>query len=147
MGQGSIGNEGKSLSGDQVVPQTQSSVARTRIGVDLIKVKRIAGLMERYGARFLQRVFTERELAACGDRPERLAARYAAKEAVSKALGTGIGPVAWGEIEVVNDDAGRPELVLHGGAADLAAGLGLRQWAISLSHTQDQAIAFVVANG
>jgi holo-[acyl-carrier protein] synthase len=125
----------------------RSPITRIRTGVDLIPVGRIAALLDRYGERFARRVFTDRELAACRQRPERLAARYAAKEAVSKALGTGIGRVSWREIEVVNDAAGRPELVLRGRAAELAAELGLRQWSVSLSHTQEQAIAFVVAAG
>jgi len=118
-----------------------------RIGVDLVKVERVAALASRYGERFTSRVFTDRELAACHQRPDRLAARFAAKEAVSKALGTGIGKVNWRQIEVVNNAAGRPELVLTGAAAALAAEQGLDQWAISLSHTQEQAIAFVVATG
>jgi len=136
MGAESASNEGR-----------QVRLPVTRVGVDLIEVCRITDLMARYGGRFLLRVFTEHELSVCGDRPDRLAARYAAKEAVSKALGTGIGRVAWREIEIVNDDAGRPEVALYGEAAELAAELGLRQWSVSLSHTQEQAIAFVVANG
>jgi len=92
-------------------------------------------------------VFTERELAACKGRPDRLAARFAAKEAVSKVLGTGIGQVAWRDIEVVNDPAGRPDLRLDGQAAQLAGELGLHIWSVSLSHTQEQAVAFVVAAG
>jgi len=118
-----------------------------RVGVDLVQVRRIAVLLERYGDRFARRVFSGRELAACGRRPQRLAARFAAKEAVSKALGTGIGPIGWREIEIVNDDAGRPELVLGGAAAKLAAELNLHEWAVSLSHTQEQAVAFVMATG
>jgi len=145
------------------LPITRPPVTPIRIGVDLIEVKRITALLEKYGERFTSRVFTDRELAACHGRAagtpsrhlhlrqvqvmqgERLAARFAAKEAVSKALGTGIGPVAWREIEILTDASGRPELVLSGAAAELAAELGLRQWAISLSHTQEQAIAFVVS--
>ena len=89
--------------------------------MDLIEVGRIVYLLDRYGERFAHRVFTDRELEACKGRPERLAARFAAKEAVSKALGTGIGQVAWREIEVVTDSSGRPELRLDGRAAGLAA--------------------------
>jgi holo-[acyl-carrier protein] synthase len=124
-----------------------SSITQIRTGVDLIDVGRIVSLLDRYGARFAHRVFTDRELEACKGRPERLAARFAAKEAVSKALGTGIGQVAWREIEVVSDSSGRPELRLDGRAGELAAELGLHLWSVSLSHTQEQAVAFVVAAG
>ena len=118
-----------------------------RTGVDIVPVERIAALLERYGGRFTGRVFTERELVTCNNRVERMASRFAAKEAVSKAFGTGIGPVSWREIEVINDDAGRPELVLTGRAARLAQDLGLSTWTVSLSHTEEQAIAFVIAAG
>jgi holo-[acyl-carrier protein] synthase len=118
-----------------------------RTGVDLIQVQRIVALLDKYGERFARRVFSDRELSACGQRTDRLAARFAAKEAVSKALGTGIGRVGWREIEIVNDAAGRPTLELSGRAAELAAELGLREWSVSLSHTQEQAIAFVIAAG
>ena len=124
-----------------------SFITRIRTGVDLARVDRIAALLDRYGARFAHRVFTERELAACQGRPDRLAARFAAKEAVSKVLGTGIGQVTWRDIEVVNDPAGRPDLRLDGRAAQLAGELGLHIWSVSLSHTQEQAVAFVVAAG
>jgi holo-[acyl-carrier protein] synthase len=123
-----------------------------RVGVDLVEVARVKNLIDKYGARFIRRIFTPREQAACGRQSarwqvERLAARFAAKEAVAKALGTGIGAVAFCEIEVVNDDLGRPELVLYGGAAELGRELGLQHWAISLSHTREQAVAFVTALG
>jgi len=116
-----------------------------RVGIDLVEIKRIAVVMDKYGERFTRRVFTDRELAICHHRPERFATRFAAKEAVSKALGCGIGRVSWREIEVVTDASGRPELMLHGSAAELAAELGLGEWAVSLSHTAEQAIALVVA--
>ncbi len=119
--------------------------APLRVGVDLIEVERIVALLARYGDRFSGRVFTERELALCGRRPDRLAARYAAKEAVAKALGTGIGAVSWREIEVLVDESGRPVLHLHGAAACIALELGLRHWDVSLSHTQAHAIAMVAA--
>jgi holo-[acyl-carrier protein] synthase len=118
-----------------------------RVGVDLVEVDRIGSLLERYGDRFAGRIFTCRELEDSCRRPERLAARFAAKEAASKALGTGIGAVSWQDIEVINDEKGMPQLCLTGAAADLASLLGLVEWAISLSHTNDQAIAFVVATG
>jgi holo-[acyl-carrier protein] synthase len=116
-----------------------------RVGVDLMDVERIARGLERYGERFYARFFTESERTQCEGNPQRLAARFAAKEATAKALGTGIGDVKWTEIEVDCDDRGRPRLRLHGNAAQIAAELGLTTWDISLSHTPQQAIAFVVA--
>lgn len=117
-----------------------------QVGVDLVETSRIKSLLVRYGERFSRRIYTTRELEACRNHPERLAARFAAKEAVAKSLGTGIGPISWREIEVINDVKGKPSLVLYGAAAETAANLGLTEWAISLSHTRDQAIAFVVAS-
>jgi holo-[acyl-carrier protein] synthase len=116
-----------------------------RVGVDMMDVARIADAMERYGDRFYSRFFTENERIACEGQPHRLAARFAAKEATAKALGTGIGDVKWVEIEVDCDERKRPILRLHGAAAKLAAEMGLTTWEVSLSHTKDQAIAFVVA--
>lgn len=112
----------------------------------MIEITRVAAGIDRLGERFLNRFFTPGERADCADNPASLAARFAAKEAVAKALGTGIGAVAWKEIEVRTDsDARRPRLLLHGAAAELAAELGLAQWDISLTHTQTTAAAVVVA--
>ena len=114
-------------------------------GVDIIEVARVEEAIARHGDRFLRRIFTPGELETCSGRPERLAGRYAVKEAVSKALGTGIGDFRWIDIEIVLDDRGKPELQLHQAAAKLAAELNLTEWAISLSHTETHAIGFVVA--
>jgi holo-[acyl-carrier protein] synthase len=118
-----------------------------RIGVDLIEVERIRLAMARYGERFFARFFTATEREQSRDIPARLAARFAAKEAMAKALGTGIGDICWVDIEVWSDERGRPCLRLHRAAARLAADLGLHTWQVSLSHTHDHAIAFVVATG
>lgn len=115
------------------------------IGIDLIEVDRIKRSIENYGQRFLDRVFTEGEQRYCKGRPESFAARFAAKEAVGKALGTGIGDISWQEIEVVNEENGRPLLRLHGRAHQIASDKGLDNWQISLSHTKAQAIGMVVA--
>ena len=115
------------------------------VGVDIIKTARIAESVARFGERFLRRVYTNQELVYCNGRLGSLAARWAAKEAVAKALGTGIGDVSWQEIEVFNDDKLCPSIQLHGAAADLAGELGISTIAISLSHTVDYAVAFVVA--
>ena len=114
------------------------------IGVDIIETGRVAQSIERFGERFLQRVYTEQELTYCHRQAGSLAARWAAKEATAKALGTGIGHVSWQEIEVVCELKGRPTLRLYGAAADLAARLGISEFAISLSHTKDYAVAFVI---
>ena len=116
-----------------------------RTGVDLIEIERIQAVLERHGERFLQRVYTSREIEDYRERSGSLAGRWAAKEAVSKALGCGIGDVAWIDIEILNDARGAPVLHLSGAAARLAAELDLTHWAISLSHTHEHAIAFVVA--
>ena len=118
-----------------------------RTGVDLIEIDRVRQSVARHGARFLARVYTPEELRCCGGRVESLAARFAAKEAVAKALGTGIwrNGVAWTDIEVLKDAAGAPLLLLHGGAAAVASALGSATWSISLSHDRTQAVAFAVA--
>ncbi len=118
-----------------------------RTGVDLIDIGRIRDAIERHGDRFLSRVFTEVERRDCNGRVSSLAARFAAKEAVSKALGRGIGDVSWLDIEIKSGENKAPYLVLHGEGERLAKELGLANWAVSLSHTEDQAIAFVVASG
>jgi holo-[acyl-carrier protein] synthase len=114
------------------------------IGVDIVEIERIARSIERFGDLFLNRVYTESELAYCNGRVGSLAARWAAKEATAKALGTGIGDVSWREIEVVCEFNRQPVLQLHGSAVELATQLGLAEFAISLSHTKDYAVAFVV---
>lgn len=118
-----------------------------RTGVDLIEISRLSPVIERYGERFLQRVFTSQELSDCRGNLASLAVRFAAKEAAAKALGTGIGEVAWREIEIVRGAQRQPGLVLHGRAAHLAQTLGLSEWAVSLSHSLSHAIAVVIATG
>lgn len=116
-------------------------------GIDLIEIERLQSAIERHGNPFLERIFTPDELSEVGDKPASLAARFAAKEAVAKALGTGIGPVHWKEIEVLRGDAGQPVLQLYGKAAQLAKEHNLGEWSISLSHTKTHAIAVAVAIG
>lgn len=116
-----------------------------RVGVDMIALVRIKRAMARHGEQFYQRFFTVAERDYCGGRVASLAVRIAAKEAVAKALGTGIGDIKWVEIEIVADERRRPCLKLYGNAARLASELGLDEWDVSLSHTEEQAIAFVVA--
>ncbi len=116
-------------------------------GIDLIEIERVRRGLERYGARFANRFFTTDEQAQCAGRAASLAGRFAVKEAVGKALGTGIGDVAWKDIEVLNDERGRPQLTLHNAAERLASERGLSDWAVSLSHTATHAVGLVVAQG
>ncbi len=117
-----------------------------RSGVDLIEVARVEAALQRYGQRFLDRVFTRQEQAEAAGRAGSLAARFAAKEAVAKALGCGIGRVGWQEIEIRRGAQRQPELVLHGAAHRQAEALGLHEWSVSLSDTQQYAIALAVAS-
>jgi holo-[acyl-carrier protein] synthase len=116
-----------------------------RIGVDIIEVARIDGALERFGNRFLERIYTGPELTLCKDKANRLAARFAAKEAVMKALGTGVKGVSWREIEVLSKPSGEPEIRLYGKARIIANGLGLDEFAVSLSHSKEYAVATVIA--
>lgn len=120
-------------------------------GVDIVDVARIERTLGDHADRFLERCFTAQERAyadASKRRVEHLAARFAAKEAVMKALGTGwAGGVGWSEIEVEREAGGRPVVVLHGAAAERARALGVRTWHLSLSHTESSAIASVIASG
>lgn len=116
-------------------------------GIDLIEVERVQAAIQRHGGRFLERVYTPTEQSDCQGRVESLAARFAAKEAVAKALGCGIGAVTWREIEVRRGLSGQPELHLSGAAACRAVELGLLVWSVSLSHTRTHATAIVVALG
>jgi holo-[acyl-carrier protein] synthase len=116
-----------------------------KTGIDIIEIHRIQAALDRHGERFLKRVFTELETVECCGRAEALAARFAAKEAAAKALGTGIGPISWREVETLHKWSGEPYLVLHGTAEKIAARLGLAVWAVSLSHSRENAIAVVVA--
>ena len=119
-------------------------------GVDLVEIARIERVLVRHGDRFLERVFTPAEILYCRRRLPELAARFAAKEAVSKALGVGVRMMArdginWRDVEVIGDMRGKPLIRLHDRAAERADELGLTEWAVSLSHTREHAIAFVVA--
>jgi holo-[acyl-carrier protein] synthase len=116
-------------------------------GIDLIEIERIEAAIARHGERFIGRVFTPGELADVGGLPASLAARFAAKEAAAKALGSGIGAVTWLEIEILRRPSGEPQLYLHGAAERLAQELGIQSWSISLSHTHEHAIAMVVGIG
>ena len=113
------------------------------IGIDIIEIARIKKAIARWGESFLHRVYTEPELKLYHEKPLSLAARFAGKEAVMKALGTGAKGVSWREIEILSDPAGKPLVHLYGRAQNRANGLGLNNLAISLSHSKEYAIACV----
>lgn len=117
------------------------------VGVDIIEISRVGAAIQRWEKRFLERIYTPAEIAYCRGHVPELAARFAAKEAVSKALGTGIFGLSWTEIEVQADSRGKPLVKLHGRAADRAEALGLGDFALSLSHSDENAVAFVAATG
>jgi len=120
-------------------------------GIDLVENARIAASLEKFGDRFLHRIFTPGEIAYCAPKPHPVphyAARFAAKEAVSKAFGCGIGKtLGWLEMEVVNDELGAPHMVLHGGGLELAEARGVRQIFVSLTHTDHYAAASATIAG
>lgn len=116
-------------------------------GVDLIEISRIVEVIGRHGKHYLERIYTPAELEQCGKRAESLAGRFAAKEAVVKALGSGIGDITWKEIEILGDENNAPKLTLSGAAKQKADSLGLTQWSVSISHSQSHTVAFVVMMG
>ncbi|HEU0296025.1 MAG TPA: holo-ACP synthase [Anaerolineales bacterium] len=116
-------------------------------GVDLIEIARIEEVVARHGKHYLERIYTPAELEQCGRRAESLAGRFAAKEAVAKALGCGIGAVAWQEIEILGDEQNAPQLTLHGEALKKANEQGFSTWSVSISHSQSHSVALVVAVG
>jgi holo-[acyl-carrier protein] synthase len=117
-------------------------------GIDIVEVARVEAAIERFGERFLQRVFTADEIRYCQSKHnvmERFAGRFAAKEAAMKAIGTGWrGGVQWKDFEVGREPSGRPTMLLAGKAAEHAARLGARHTSLSISHTAEQAIASVI---
>ena len=115
------------------------------IGIDIIEIVRIKEAIDHLGERFLHRIYTEPELRQCRRKPSSLATRFAGKEAVMKALGTGARGISWREIEILAEPSGKPSVHLHGKAQDKADALGLADLAISLSDSKEYAVAFVVA--
>lgn len=126
----------------QFDPEQEGAVA---VGIDIIEIARIQRTLDDFGERFLRRVYTERERDRYRGRVNELAARFAAKEATSKALGTGIVGIRWREMEILPNRWGKPVLILHGRAAERARMLGLTDFSVSLTHSRADAMAFVVA--
>jgi len=116
------------------------------VGVDIIETDRVRAALERFGERFQQRVYTAVEVAFCRGRVHELAARFAAKEAVMKALGTGARGLAWREIEVLPNRRGKPLVYLYGRARERAERIGLGGLDVSMSHSREYAVAFAVGH-
>jgi holo-[acyl-carrier protein] synthase len=114
------------------------------LGVDIVEIERIERSVARYGERFLSRVYTEAELELCRNRMPELAVRFAGKEAVMKALGTGRRGVSWRDIEILRNKRNAPLVYLHGRARSRAKKLGITEIAVSLSHSRDYAIASAI---
>lgn len=136
---------------DQLTPVLPAPAAGVRVGIDTVSVAAIADSLARFGERFTRRLFTAAEVADAGAvhgdtaLHERLAARFAAKEAVIKALDWPEAGVGWRDIELTRGPGGRPALTLHGRAAGLAHAQGVRNWAVSISHEGGHACAVVAA--
>jgi holo-[acyl-carrier protein] synthase len=134
------------VSGDNYVPIWDPEAAGPiEVGVDAIEIERIANALAKFGERFLKRIYSPRERERYANRPAELAARFAAKEAVMKALGTGVRGIRWRDIEVMPNRRGKPIVALHETAAKRAKQLGFRHFAISLTHSRTDSIAMVVA--
>jgi holo-[acyl-carrier protein] synthase len=121
-------------------------MTRHEIGIDLIDIDRIVAVLERFPDRFRTRVLTDLEQRYCGGRVERIAGRWAAKEAISKVLGLGVRGVGWREIEILPNRAGAPQVRLYERAARRAAALGLEEVTVSISHERRMAVAVAVAH-
>lgn len=125
-------------------PLTLPQGVNIAVGIDIIEVERVRRVYERHGERFLKRVYTEIEARQCRGKVERLAGRFAAKEAISKALGTGLHGVAWREMEVIQLRSGRPSVRLHGNAKRRAEQLGLTAFDVSMADLALLSIAIAV---
>jgi len=118
-----------------------------KCGIDLLRISRMAEVNPAIRARFIWRVYTPAEINQAGDDNEALSGIFAAKEAVSKALGTGIGRVSWQDIEIVHAPSGEPVVTLRGAALEAAQARGLSKWAVSITHEGGMAAAIAVAQG
>jgi holo-[acyl-carrier protein] synthase len=115
------------------------------VGVDIIEIERVEDAFRRFGQRFLDRVYTKSEILLCRGKGERLAARFAGKEAIMKVLGTGVKGVGWREIEILAKPSGEPTVHLYGRARATAESIGLDEFCISLSHSKEYAVASAFA--
>jgi holo-[acyl-carrier protein] synthase len=117
---------------------------QTHIGIDIIEIDRIKEAISRWGKRFLNRIYTEAELNLCQGKTESLAARFAGKEAIMKAITAPLTAATWKEIEILSGSEGEPVVLLHGHSLIAARKLGLSGFEISLSHSRENAIALVI---
>lgn len=115
-------------------------------GVDIVELDEFRRVLDVGGECFLRRIYTKAELLFCHNRLPQLAGRFAGKEAVAKAIGTGMRGISWQDIEVLSTAEGRPFILLHGYALDRAAQLGMYHWDISISHSPNIAMAFVISS-
>jgi holo-[acyl-carrier protein] synthase len=127
--------------GAVALPPGLVPIGTTELGIDIIKVGRIRAALDRFGARFSARVLTEAERRYVRDRPETMAGRWAAKEAVSKVLGLGVRGIGWRDIEIERLPTGQPAVRLHGRAAARAEQLGMERIAVSITHESEYAVA------
>lgn len=116
------------------------------VGVDIIEIDRIERAVARWGGCFLRRLYTDAELELCRTKPPSLAVRFASKEAVMKLLGIGVRGVCWRDIETLAHPSGQPFVNLYGNAAAVAERLGVKEIAVSLSHSREYAVAFASGN-
>ena len=121
-------------------------MSRHEIGIDLVDIDRIISVLDRFPNRFRERVLTEAEARYCGKKVDRIAGRWAAKEAISKVLGLGVRGVGWREIEILPNFAGAPQVTLHGRAARRAEAMDLDDVSVSISHERHMAVAVAVAH-
>jgi holo-[acyl-carrier protein] synthase len=135
---------GSSGMADLPAPLLPTQGINVAIGVDIIEIERIHRTLTRHGKRFLQRVFTPQEIQQCRGKPLKLAGRFAAKEAISKALGTGMHGISWQELEIIQLSTGRPTVRLHGNASLHAMELGLSAFDVSISDLALFSIAVAV---
>ena len=129
---------------DLPVPLLPTQGINVAIGVDIIEIERVRSVLAHHGERFLQRVFTEQEIQQCRGKALKIAGRFAAKEAISKALGTGMHGISWRELEVVQLSTGRPSVRLYGNASARARELGLSAFDVSISDLASFSIAVAV---
>ena len=113
------------------------------VGIDIIEIKRIQNVKSKYTNRFLKKIFTENEIIYCRNRSPQLAARFAAKEAMMKALGTGIRGVSWKDVEVIRYRGQAPQIKLSGRGKKVGERIGLKNTSLSISHSREYAVACV----
>jgi holo-[acyl-carrier protein] synthase len=122
------------------------SLSKTSVGTDIIEIHRIEQAISSWQDSFLRRIYTEAELESCHNRASSLAARFAAKEAVMKALGTGAEGVNWQDIEILSDSDGAPVVQLHHRAERKAEENGIAKFSVTMSHCKEYAVAFVIGD-